>query len=270
MSSGPPAGLSAAGLLAELRTRSLGRALRILGETTSTIDIARDWIRSDAPDGGVVLAARQTHGRGRRARAWASPVGGLWMTIILKRRLGPEAVGKLGIGLALVAAEIASEETGCQVGVKWPNDVVLDGRKLGGVLVDAEMAAARVSILLLSLGLNVNIPESAFPLELRGSAVSLLSATGREYPLARFTARLLDRFESSLPAMVKDSDALLRAWRTRDVLLGKAVTVEIAGKMVRGQARGIDRLGRLVLSLGPLRRTALPAGEVTSVRTVAG
>ena len=260
--------ISAAALLAELRTRHIGRALRILAETTSTVDTAREWLRDDAPDGAVVLAARQTHGRGRQGRSWASPVGGLWMTIILRRDLDPEAAARLGIGLALVAAEVASQEAGCEVGVKWPNDLVLDGRKLGGVLVETDLAGGRVAVALVSLGLNVNVPATAFPLELRGLCVSLLSATGKEYPLARLAARLLDSFEGFLSAILEDTDALVEVWRGRDVLLGREVAISVAGDTIHGRPRGIDRQGRLLLSTGWLRQTAIPAGEVTSVREV--
>ena len=91
MPSATEPGISGAGLLAELRTQCLGRALSVFSEATSTVDVARDWVRKDAPDGAVAIAARQTHGRGRHGRSWASPVGGLWMTIILRRDLEIEA-----------------------------------------------------------------------------------------------------------------------------------------------------------------------------------
>jgi len=270
MTSGGEAGISAAALLAELRTQRIGRALRVFAETGSTIGVARDWLREGAPDGAVVLALRQTHGRGRHGRSWASPVGGLWLTIVLKRDLDFDASGRLGIGLALVAADVASQEAGCDVGVKWPNDLVLDGRKLGGVLVETELAGGRVAAALVSLGLNVNVPETGFPLELRGSGVSLLSATGRECALPRLAARILDGFEGFLPAMLEDPDAVVDLWRWRDVLRRREVSVQVGGETVRGRARGIDRQGRLLLSTGLFRSAAVPAGEVTEVRIVAG
>jgi BirA family biotin operon repressor/biotin-[acetyl-CoA-carboxylase] ligase len=190
------------------------------------------------------------------------------MTAILRRVLSPEAAAKLGIGLALVAAEVASEEAGCEVGVKWPNDLLLEGKKLGGVLVETEVSGGRVAVALVSLGLNVNVPENGFPLELRGSAVSLLSATGKEYQLARLSARILERFEGLMDAILGDADALVAVWRGRDVLLGRQVRVEVAGETMCGRTRGIDCQGRLLLSTGWLRRTAIPAGEVTSVREI--
>jgi BirA family biotin operon repressor/biotin-[acetyl-CoA-carboxylase] ligase len=266
MTSAGEAGISAAALLAELRTQRIGRALRVLAEVTSTIDVARDWLREGAPDGGVVLALRQTHGRGRHGRSWASPVGGLWMTIILKRDSQPEASARLGIGLALVAAEVASREAGCEVGVKWPNDLVLGGRKLGGVLVETELSEGQVTVALVNLGLNVNLPETGFPLELRGAGVSLLSATGREYPLPRLAARILESFEGFLPAMLEDADAVVKLWAQRDVLRRREVSVQVGGEAVRGRARGIDRQGRLLLSKGWLRSVAVPAGEAREVR----
>jgi BirA family biotin operon repressor/biotin-[acetyl-CoA-carboxylase] ligase len=267
---GDEAGTSAAALLAELRTQSIGRALRVFSEVRSTIDVARDWLREGAPDGAVVVAARQTHGRGRPGRSWASPAGGLWMTMILKRDLDPDASARLGLGLALVTADVVSQEAGCEVAVRWPNDLILGDKKLGGVLAETEVSGGRVAAALVSLGLNVNVPETGFPLELRGAGVSLLSATGREYPLPRLAARILESFEGFLPAILDDPDAVVKLWGRRDVLRSREVTLQVGGEAVRGRARGIDRQGRLLLSRGLLRSAAVPAGEARDVRIVAG
>jgi len=257
---------SAAAILAELRTQRIGRALRVFSEVSSTIDVARDWLREGAPDGGVVLALRQTHGRGRRGRSWASPAGGLWMTIILKQDFDPGAAARLGLGLALVAAEVVSREAECDVGVRWPNDLILGGKKLGGVLAETELSGCRVTAALVSVGLNVNVPETGFPLELRGAGVSLLSATGREYALPQLAARILDSFEGFLPAILEDADVVVELWARRDVLRRREVSVQVGGEAVRGRASGIDRQGRLLLSRGLLRSVAVPAGEVREVR----
>ncbi|UCC67246.1 MAG: hypothetical protein JSV79_08900, partial [Armatimonadota bacterium] len=141
-------------------------------------------------------------------------------------------------------------------------------KKLGGILVETELVGGRVAAALVSLGLNVNVPETGFPLELRGSGVSLLSATGREYPLARLAARILGSFEGVLPAMLEDSDFVVELWQWRDVLRRREVWVEVGRETVHGRARGIDRQGRLLLSTGWFRSAAVPAGEVTAVRIV--
>ena len=191
------------------------------------------------------------------------------MTIILKQDLDPDAAARLGLGLALVTADVVSQEAGCEVGVRWPNDLMLGDKKLGGVLAETEVSGGRVAAALVSLGLNVNVPDTGFPLELRGAGVSLLSATGREYPLPRFAARILESFEGFLPAVLEDADAVVKLWAGRDVLRSREVTLQVGGEAVRGRARGIDRQGRLLLSRGLLRSVAVPAGEARDVRIVA-
>ena len=147
-------------------------------------------------------------------------------------------------------------------------DLMLAGKKLGGVLVETELTGNRVSAALLSCGLNVNIPDTGFPLELRGSATSLLAATGQETPLPRLCARLLESTENVLQAVSDDSEAVLQAWRGRDILRGRKVILEVAGNTVRGQARGIDRQGRLLLNTRLFGRRLVSAGEVLSVSEV--
>ena len=262
------AAISAAAMLAELRTRQLGRALRVFSETTSTIDVARQWLSEGAPDGAVVVAERQTHGRGRRGRSWASPVGGLWLTVIRHLDLDPDSVGLLGIALAVAAADTIHAETGGEVGLKWPNDLMLGDKKVGGVLVESELQGPRVTAALLSLGLNVNIPDTGFPLELRGSATSFLAVTGQETPLPGLAARLLESVENVLQAVSGDPEAVLQAWRARDMLRGGKVILDVAGKSVRGQARGIDRQGRLLLKTSLCGRKVVSSGEVLSVSEV--
>jgi BirA family biotin operon repressor/biotin-[acetyl-CoA-carboxylase] ligase len=260
--------ISAAAILAELRTRQLGRALRVLSETTSTIDVAKQWLAEHGPDGAVVVAERQTLGRGRRGRSWTSPSGGLWLTILRRPNIDPEGVGRLGLALALSAAEAVQAEAGCEVGLKWPNDLVLGGKKLGGVLVETEMAGDLVCAALLSLGLNVNIPDAELPLELRDSATSVLAATGREVALPRLAARFLESAEVGLQAASNDPDAVIEAWSGRDILRGRKVILEVAGNTLRGRTRGIDRQGRLLLSTSWFRRRVISAGEVLSVSEV--
>ncbi|MBN1460907.1 MAG: biotin--[acetyl-CoA-carboxylase] ligase, partial [Armatimonadetes bacterium] len=262
------AAISAAAMLTELRTRQLGGALRVFSETTSTIDVAKQWLSEGAPDGAVVMAERQTHGRGRRGRSWASPMGGLWLTIIRHLDLDPDSVGFLGIALAVAAADTIHTEMDCEVDLKWPNDLMFGHRKVGGVLVESKLNGPRVEAALLSLGLNVNIPETAFPVELKGSATSLLTATGQVVPLPRLAARLIESVENVLQAVCDDPEAILQVWRARDMLQGRKVILEVAGNTVRGQARGIDRQGRLLLRTSLFGRRVVASGEVLSVSEV--
>ncbi len=250
-------------LLAELRTRWLGKALRVLTETTSTIDVAKQWLREGAPHGGVVIAERQTRGRGREGRRWASPAGGLWMSLLVE--IKADRAGGLGPGLAIAAAEAVAAETGCEPGLKWPNDLLLDGRKVGGVLGEAEAIFGGPTWAVLSLGLNVNFRVEELPSHLRDIAITLLDKTGEHCSLSGLTAKVLARFEEMWPALAAgDAGRVTDGWGKRDVLLDKQVSLKVAGKVVRGRGRGIDERGALVLATDGVERT-VSAGEVVSV-----
>jgi BirA family biotin operon repressor/biotin-[acetyl-CoA-carboxylase] ligase len=252
--------------LQELRAPHFGRAVRFLEETTSTIDAAWEWLREGGPDRGAVIAARQTLGRGRAGRAWASPEGGLWMSVAVRPHLPASRAGRLGVAMALAACEAVRITTGGEAGVEWPNDVILNGRKLGGVLGEAEVEGGAVVRVVLSVGLNVNLRLTDLPEEVRDIATTLLEATGRQHALEPIAARTLEALEHLWQSVLTDGRRLVEAWRDRDALLGQEVTVEMGAETVRGENRGIDADGALLLAAGELQR--LTVGEIGRIRAV--
>ena len=263
MTSAPTTPPAAEMLPAKLHTRWLGKALRLLAEATSTIDVAKQWIAEGAPHGAVVIAQRQTQGRGREGRVWASPVGGLWMSLIV--HIDAEKAGRLGMGLAVAAAEAVSAETGCEVGLKWPNDLLLDERKVGGVLGQTEATFGGVAAAVVSLGLNVNFSVDDLPQELKDIAATLRDKTGKRWSLPRLTADVLARFEDMWPALAgEDGRRVMDGWRERDVLLGREVSLAVAGNVLRGRAAGIDERGALVIATDGIEQT-ISAGEAFPV-----
>jgi len=256
-----------------LRTARLGRSCRAVPQAGSTIDLAWEWVREGAPHGAVVVADAQTRGRGRLGRAWSSPEGGLWLSLIVRPDLPAEHAGRLGIALALATAQAVTEETGAATKVKWPNDVVLSGRKLGGVLVETEMAEAKVTAAVLSLGLNANVSLDALPAEVRGFAASLLDATGRRFALETLAAGILGHLEDAWPALYQADSSLVAAWQQADALAGQQVVVISGGKPAsagemepQGVCAGIDDAGALVL-MTPNGSRRITSGEVRSLRT---
>jgi len=260
--------LSAEALLGALATNRFGRALRLLAETPSTIDIAWAWLRADGPEGGVVMAERQTRGRGRAGRCWVSPRGGLWMSVLARPGMRAAEGGRLGIGLALAAAEAVARESGCPVGLKWPNDVFLAGRKVGGVLVETESEGGRITGAVLSLGLNVNLAGADLPEETRAQATSLREVTGRSHNLARLAAEVLGGLERMWPEVITGGRALAERWSRWDVLRGEEVEIETGEEAVSARAGGIDEEGALIAVVGGETRR-VRVGEVRAVRMVA-
>ena len=220
---------------------ALGTPRLHLRRTTSTNDRARALAAGGAPHGTLVTAAAQTAGRGRQGRAWSAPPGqALLMSLVLHR---PRRL------LPLAAAVAVAETAGPAAAIKWPNDVLVDGRKVAGILAEGRPQEGWA---VLGVGLNVAVRLDDLPPELRDTAATLgLEPTDVEAVLER----LLGALERALDL---DDDALLDAWRARDALRGR----EIAWAAGHGRAAGVDGDGRLVVELPDGGRTALEAGEV--------
>ena len=219
----------------------LGRPRLHLRETGSTNDRARALAVAGAPHGTLVTTGLQTAGRGRQGRTWTTPPGrALLMSLVLR---APDRM------LPLAAAVAVAETAGPEAMIKWPNDVLLDGRKVAGILAEARPQDGWA---VLGMGINVALRPDDFPEELRASAGSLgLEPRDVEMVLERLLATL-ERTLALEPA------ALLDAWRARDALYGR----EVAWADGTGRAGGIDGDGRLVVALPDGGRTALEAGEV--------
>ncbi|WP_354699564.1 Bifunctional ligase/repressor BirA [Paraconexibacter sp. AEG42_29] len=224
----------------------LGRPRLHLRETTSTNERARAAAAAGAPHGLLVTADAQTAGRGRQGRTWAAPPGHALLLSVLLRDPVPLLPLYAAVAVAETVASVAPDRA---PGIKWPNDVHLDGRKVAGILVEGR-PQERWAVL--GIGLNVAVDIEELPAELHGTAATLgLQPTQREPVLAA----LLDRLEEVLALTTSD---LLEAWRARDVLRGR----EVRWASGSGTAAGVDGDGRLVVELDGGGRTALDAGEV--------
>ena len=214
-----------------------------LTEVSSTNDYARE-IAEDVPEGTVVVARRQRSGRGRKGRNWISPEGGLWATVVLKPRSSPEHVTKLVFVGALAVVDALSNY-GIRGEIKWPNDVLVDGRKIAGILSECKLN----SFALLGIGLNVN---NSIPEELRGSATSMREILGRELEVEEVLNSLLTSL-SYWYSLFKGGrhKEILDAVRSRSAVLGREVVIlEDGREILRGYAVGIDESGALLVDTG--------------------
>jgi BirA family biotin operon repressor/biotin-[acetyl-CoA-carboxylase] ligase len=219
----------------------LGTPRLHLRETTSTNDRARALAAAGAPHGTLVTAGAQSAGRGRQGRTWSAPPGrALLMSLVLR---APDRM------LPLAAAVAVAQAAGPDAAIKWPNDVLLDGRKLAGILAEARPQEGWA---VLGIGVNVAVRPEDLPEELRPTAATLGLEPRDVEPVL---ARLLGALEE---ALALDPPALLDAWRARDALRGR----DVAWAEGAGRAAGIDGDGRLVVELTDGGRTALEAGEV--------
>jgi BirA family biotin operon repressor/biotin-[acetyl-CoA-carboxylase] ligase len=229
----------------------------------STSDRLKELAREDAPEWTAVLADVQTGGRGRSGRGWASPAGGLYLSVLLRPRFAHAGVLPLAAGLAVADA---AAEHGADVLLKWPNDVLLGERKLAGVLAEAASAGARIDWIVLGVGVNVGVPSRAFPAELRNDVASLADL-GPAPEVASVAAAVLDRLRVWYHAAASSRAAVVAAWRQRAVAWwGEPVEVRTGGETLRGRLLDVDEEGALLVATGAGRARRVLSAEVVRLR----
>ena len=223
----------------------------------STNDAARELAAAGAPEGTVVVANEQTAGRGTKGRSWHSAPGlGLYVSTLLRPAPGDLSLLPLAAGVA--ARDAVESSHGLSARLRWPNDILFDGRKLGGVLCESSIAGGRPEFAILGIGLNVNHGPGDFPSDLRASAVSIGGALGRRADPGRLFAALLAAVDFRLGALARgDAGGLIRAFNDQSVFLsGEPVLISSDGPARRYSYDGIGPDGSLLArdSAGALRR----------------
>jgi len=254
-------------IVPRLGARRLGRRIVYFEETDSTNVQAMRLARDGAPEGTLVVAERQTHGRGRMGRSWSSPAYvNLYASWILRPALAPAAAPQLSLAAALGVARALAPLAAGKVAIKWPNDCLLDGRKVAGILTEMDAELDRVRAVVVGIGVNLNGTERTFPPELRATATSVRLATGRRVDRIAFTAALCDALESVYDRLLQDGfGALIGEWNEYSCLTGRQVTVDCSGQRTTGTVRGLDESGRLVLALGGTTAEGTRADGATQI-----
>jgi BirA family biotin operon repressor/biotin-[acetyl-CoA-carboxylase] ligase len=205
------------------------------------MDIAKEMARGGCPHFTTVVAGRQTAGRGRLRREWRSEDGGLYFTLVLRPRIPVVLSGRVNFLASLTLARLLREGYGVEAGLKWPNDVLVSGRKLCGLLSEMEAEAEAVTFVNIGMGINVNNDaEGAAP-----AAASLKSLLGRAVPRRDLLAGFLDAFEAALGS--PDWDAVIPQWKSYSVTLGQPVRIVTAREEAEGVAEDLDENGALLL-----------------------
>jgi len=240
-----------------LTTRRLGHACRYAAETGSTNRDAAALAEAGAPEGAVVAAGAQTAGRGRMTREWFSPSGAnLYFSLLLRPNVEPGKAASLPLVIGLAVAEtLATLAPETRPEIKWPNDILLGGKKVCGILCEMQAEADCVRHLVAGIGVNLNLTRQAMPSDLRNRATSLRIETGRRYSRAAVMAGILNRFEPLYDRWRAEGLApLLCAIAARDALLGKDLSLDHGDRRIQGRADGIlpDGALRLVTDQGPV------------------
>nr|HID58149.1 biotin--[acetyl-CoA-carboxylase] ligase [Desulfobacterales bacterium] len=232
---------------------------------TSTNEKARGLLLDGVPEGTLVLAESQTSGRGRRGRNWFSPPGvGLYVSLIALPDISVSQATCLSLGTAVAVARAVEDVCGLKVDIKWPNDLLLKGKKLGGILVEINGDIERVNSIVIGIGLNVNNRKELFPPSLQHNATSLFMATGKSVDRISLLQALLERFEEVYHTFLyADYNTVLDEWRLRTLTLGRKVVIStIDGRLQSGYAIDILEDGSLLLETDEGERKTIVFGEI--------
>jgi BirA family biotin operon repressor/biotin-[acetyl-CoA-carboxylase] ligase len=252
-----------------LHTEWAGQELFCYDTIDSTNTKAKELAEQGYPSGTLVVADQQIAGKGRRGRSWESPSGcGIFMTLMLKPDINPNNASMLTLVAALATAKAITDVTGADARIKWPNDIVIDGRKICGILT--EMSAQFDYINHIVIGIGVNVHNEQFPEEIRGTAGSLLLACGRRFHRAELIARFLERFEESYAVFLQteDLEGLMKEYNALLVNANQQVRVLDPKEPFEGKAIGITKKGELIVDTWESRKL-VSSGEV-SVRGIYG
>lgn len=258
---GLPLDLDAWALRKELKTDCLGRELYVFDELGSTNDWAKERARAGVGHGLAVLARRQTSGRGRLQREWMSPRGGLWLSIVLALDWPLSEAAKLTLGASVAVAQAIEEVSGVRTLIKWPNDLLLNGRKVAGILGEVAGEWATFQTMVLGIGINANLPSGSLDPAL--PAVSLSEVVGRKVNLNSLAARVLEHVESEVKMLgLAGFGQLKERWLQRAAGLGQEVKVFAGGEERQGVFLGITDEGSLLVR-SAAGDQIFAAGEVT-------
>ncbi|MCL0095433.1 biotin--[acetyl-CoA-carboxylase] ligase [Dehalococcoidia bacterium] len=246
-----------------LRTSLLGRQIAYHRELASTQDAAKALAAQGAGEGTTVIAETQTGGRGRMGRGWASPPGGVYLSIILRPAIKPSEALRFPLIAGVAAAQAIEQLTGVKPGLKWPNDVILEGRKAGGILTEMSAEIDRINYIILGIGINVNTRRAHFPEEIARIATSLREECGEEVSRIKLVQEILAQLESLYQDFqVSGFEPIRVRWKALSNTIGARVSISSGGKQVDGEAIDIDGDGALILQKtdGTLERVL--AGDV--------
>lgn len=259
-----PDRLLAADLYSRLGNCALVREIVVFEETDSTNEQATKLGKSGAASGLAIFAEKQNAGRGRFGRRWESASHlGLWFSLLLRPAFPQENWPRLTTWVAVSLAAAIEHATGVRAGIKWPNDIFVDGRKIAGILIEAAQDRAQENFAVVGIGVNANHAREDFPEALASIATSLRVATGRAIDRPAMAAAIFRELDARYADLDRRFDQLVAEATSRSVLLGRWVQVRAADSVIEGVAENLDANGQLLLRMSDGNLATLSAGEVS-------
>ena len=246
-------------------TRVIGRDIRVFERTTSTNDIIARLAHDGIREGAVVFAESQSRGRGRLGRLWISPARqGLWFSILLRPDLPPQSATQLTVAAATALARAIAQQTGLAPEIKWPNDILIRGKKVAGILTELTAELDHIKDVVLGIGVNVNLEAGELPPDLRKVATSLKIESGQAMDRAELAVAILRELDGDYERIRQGQFELVAAeWQQRCSTLGREVSIRIGERVIRGRAESLDAEGALLLRTQHGRLERIIGGDVT-------
>ena len=267
--------LSAETLRNAFKGGTIGREIIFFESVDSTNDAAMEiGAQREDPEGVVVIADAQKSGRGRLGRSWLSPPGGnLYFTLLLRPSFPPREAPLLTLMAAVAVVSAIRKQTGLSAVIKWPNDILVKGKKAGGILMEMRSDAERINLLALGIGVNVNLFPQRLPEEGRELTTTLKQEAGRSIGRVKLFEAMLSRLEHWYKILLNgDKKVMFNEWLSLDSTIGREVKVERSGlsgedKIISGIAEGISDYGQLLIRLSSGKIEKVSAGDVTILKS---
>jgi BirA family biotin operon repressor/biotin-[acetyl-CoA-carboxylase] ligase len=245
-----------------LNTRFVGRQLYHYNRLATTMKTARELAKKGTAEGTAIIADTQTAGRGRLGRTWLSPEGSLAMSLILKPSL--DNLPQLVMIASLAVVRTIKRVAGLEARIKWPNDILIKGKKVCGILIENEVKGDKVNFAIIGIGINANFDLSAFP-EISDIATSLSHELGAEISKAELIISLLSELEQ-LYLEAQDGAPIYREWQENMEMLGRWIKVKTGEAVEQGKAETVTQNGNLILRRADGSLTEIVAGDVTIMK----
>lgn len=252
-----PEPISLQRLKKKLQTNLIGKTVHNFSEVASTNDLAKEMAVIGAREGTILIAATQTHGKGRLGRTWVSPSGGIWLSTILRPKLNSNEIPKLTLMTSLAVASAIGQLFDLKSEVKWPNDVLVNARKICGILTEANTRNDVTNFAVVGIGINANIELDTLPKQVRENATSLKHELKREIDRERLLCAVLENMEHYYVRLISGRfKSILKEWKALCSSLGSYVEITNFEEKIEGQAIDVDEDGGLLVRLqdGTLRK----------------
>lgn len=250
-----------------LKTKIIGKAVHFYESVGSTNNTAQALAEKGAPEGTIVIADRQTKGKGRLGRRWFSPAeSGIYFSCILRPEILPNEVPKITLVAAVSAVKAIREFSGSKAFIKWPNDIIISDRKAGGILTELNAETDRVNFLIMGIGINVNTPKKTLPEG--GTSIKAESKSSEDFSRLPLIKILLSFLDKEYAVFKKDGFSPVRnEFKSYSCTLGRDVKIRTSNKRkIFGKAIDVNKNGALVVKLSNGTKEVFLSGDVTLVR----